>query len=146
MAKLEETFCQLRNFRDDPKQKYIIVREETKEGRRQIHSWASINRFTARNECKSYRDRVKEVECDHCGHMEDYTNPDCDCGFDGYDYHFTCSVCYEETYWDSDAPSVEIKWIKKKVPTGNIIVIREVPDNYDELTPTAGAKWENLYM
>nr|WIL05311.1 hypothetical protein pmam_272 [Pithovirus mammoth] len=145
MAKLEETFCQLREFRNDRKQKYIIVREETKEGRRQIHSWASINRFEARNECKSYRDRVKSVECDHCGHVEDYTDPNCICGCDEYDSYFTCSDCYETTYWDSDTCET-VKWTKKKVPTGNIIVVRELPDNYDKLTPTAGAKWENPYM
>lgn len=146
MDKLEKTFVLLRKFLNDPNQKYILVHEESKEGRRQIHSWCSENLLESRSEYKSYRDRVKAVECDHCGHMEDYTNPDCDCGFDGYDYHFTCSVCYEETYWDSDSPSVDVKWTKKAIPTGHMIVMKEIVYGFKGMTPTPEGTWKKPYI
>lgn len=143
---MEENLRLLEQFRDDPNVNSIFIQGPTKEGRREIRWWALANKFKYRSEYLSYKDGVKAVRCEHCGHMEDYNNPECDSHCDFYSNWFTCSKCFETTSWDSeDHEPGEIVWNRITKPTGFVIVMKGHVDNYKKNTPTPGGTWKRPY-
>lgn len=129
----------LNKFLKNSDQKYVLIKTDFSEQRKAIHEWAEKNGCFSRSEYKLEGQRVHSITCSRCHQIgEDKED------LEGVllDYYYLCVFCFEFTDWDYYLQNpTQVRFEKYSLPTGHMIVMKEIVSNYKKLAP-GGGSWK----